>query len=152
MPRWAKVLLIIFVALVLLVVGVVAAGAYWWSQNKDALIAKGKAVVADGQEAGRNSDNQGCVDKSVERYKAEPGLTNGITTSIFMRSCLMLSKPTPGFCDEVPAPTEFIKAGQWELQECQNVGLGEDQFCRSLFQTKQRYCEMKKANAGRGTQ
>jgi hypothetical protein len=148
MPRWAKILIILVVLLVLAVGGVIGAGAFWWMRNKDALMARGKAVIEEGTEAGRKTDNQGCVDLSVTRYKTEPGIPNGISTSIFMQSCLEASKPTPGFCDDVPEPTEFIKTGQWQLQECQNVGLGEDQYCRNLFQAKQRFCVKKNAKSG----
>jgi len=141
MPGWAKALIIIVVLGLILVVGVVGAGVYWFSRNKDALLARGKEVVAEGEEAGRHTDNQGCVDKSITRYKAEPGFTNGISTSVFMQSCLQRSRPTPGFCDDVPKETEFIKSGQWQLAQCQNVGLGSDQYCRQLFQSVERFCE-----------
>jgi hypothetical protein len=140
MPTWAKALIIIVVVGLVLVVGVVGAGVYWWSNNKDALIARGKAVVAEGQEAGRHTDNQGCVDQSVTRYKAEPGFTSGITTGIFMQTCLQVSRPTPGFCDEVPKEIEFIKSGQWQLAQCEHVGLGSDQYCHQLFQGVERFC------------
>ena len=149
MPGWAKALIIVGVLLVLLVVGVIGAGVYWWSNNKDALIARGKAVVTEGQEAGRQTDNQGCVDQSVTRYKAEPGFTNGISSSIFMQSCLQMSRPTPGFCDEVPKETEFIKGGQWQLAQCQRVGLGSDQYCRQLFQTVERFCQQRTFSSNR---
>ena len=71
MPGWAKALIIVAILAVLLVVGVIAAGAYWWSHNKDALIARGKAQMEEGRDAGRTTDNQGCVDQSVLRYKAD---------------------------------------------------------------------------------
>jgi hypothetical protein len=141
MPGWAKALIIIVVLGLLLVIGVIGAGVYWFSRNKDALLARGKAVIEEGQEAGRHTDNQGCVDQSMTRYKAEPGFTSGISTSVFMQSCLQSSRPTPGFCDDVPKETEFIKSGQWQLAQCQNVGLGSDQYCRQLFQTVERFCE-----------
>jgi hypothetical protein len=140
MPGWAKALIIVGVLLVLLVVGVVGAGVYWWSHNRDALVAKGKVVVAEGEKAGRQTDNQGCVDQGISRYKAEPGFTNGISTSIFMQTCLQASRPTRGFCDDVPRETEFIKSGQWQLAQCQRVGLQSDQYCRQLFQTVERFC------------
>jgi len=147
MPGWAKALIIVAVLLVLLVVGVIGAGIYWWSNNKDALIGRAKAVVAEGQEAGRQTDNQGCVDQSVTRYKTEPGFSNGISTSIFMQSCLQASRPTPGFCDEVPKETEFIKSGQWQLAQCEHVGLRSDQYCRQLFQTVERFCDKRHLTA-----
>lgn len=141
MPGWAKALIIIAVLAVLLVVGVVVAGAYWWSRNKDTLIAKGKAVVTEGQDAGRNTDNQGCVDQSISRYKAEPGFSSAITTGIFMQSCLPVSRATSGFCDEVPKQTEFMKSGEWRIAQCEKVDLSSDQYCQQLFAPVQRFCE-----------
>ena len=141
MPRWAKALIIVGVLLVLLVVGVIGAGLYWWSSNKDALMARGKALIEEGEEAGRQTDNQGCVDQAITRYKADRGFTNGISSGIFMESCLRVSSPTPGFCDEVPRETEFIKSGKWQEAQCERVGLASDQYCRQLFQGVERFCD-----------
>ena len=141
MPRWAKALIIAGVLIILLVIGVIGAGVYWWSNNKDALMAKAKALVEEGQEAGRQTDNQGCVDQAITRYKADRGFTNGISSGIFMESCLRVSSPTPGFCDEVPHETEFIKSGKWQEAQCERVGLASDQYCRQLFQGVERFCD-----------
>jgi hypothetical protein len=141
MPRWAKALIIAGVLIVLLVIGVIGAGVYWWSNNKDALMAKAKALVEEGQEAGRQTDNQGCVDQAITRYKADRSFTNGISSGIFMESCLRVSSPTPGFCDEVPRETEFIKSGTWQEAQCERVGLASDQYCRQLFQGVERFCD-----------
>jgi hypothetical protein len=141
MPGWAKALIIVGVLIVLVVVGVLLAGVYWWSNNKDALMARGKALVEDGEKAGRQTDNKGCVDKAITRYKAEPGFTSAISSSIFMESCLRASRPTPGFCDEVPSETEFVKSAQWQLAQCEHVGLASDQYCRQLFQGVERFCD-----------
>ena len=88
MPGWLKALLIIVVVIIVLVVGVVIAGVYWISRNKDAWIARGKEVMTEGRDFGRQSDNQGCVDESISRYKKEPGLASTISNGIFMRGCL----------------------------------------------------------------
>ncbi|SRR6266480_3171525 len=141
MPGWAKALIIIGIVVVLLVVGVIAAGVYWWSHNKDALIARGKAKVTEGRNVGLTTDNQGCVDQSVARYKAEPGFTGTIAADLFMQACLEASKPTQGFCDEVPRETEFIKSSQWRLAQCKHVDLSSDQYCQQLFAPVQRFCE-----------
>lgn len=153
MPGWAKALIIVVIVLllgVLLVLGVIGAGVYWFSQNKDALIARGKAQIEEGRDAGRTTDNQGCVDKSVARYKAEPGFTSGIATSIFMQTCLQASSPTAGFCDEVPKETEFIKSGEWRVTQCQRVDLSSDQYCQQLFAPVQRFCEKPTLRSNRG--
>jgi len=140
MPGWAKALIIVGVLVVLIVVGAIVGGVYWWSNNKDALIARGKAVVEEGEETGRQTDNQGCVDQAITRYKSDPGFTGGISSGIFMDSCLRVSRPTPGFCDNVPRETEFIKSGQWQLSQCDRAGLASDQYCRQLFQGVERFC------------
>lgn len=141
MPGWLKVLLIVAIIVVLLIVGVVGAGVFWWVRNKDALMARAKEVVAEGQEVGKRSDNQGCVDEGVSRYKKEPGFTSAISNAIFMRTCLEASKPTPGFCDTVPRASEIMKSAEWQAEQCRRVDLATDSYCRQVFQPVQQYCE-----------
>ncbi len=141
MPGWAKALIITLVVMVLLVVGAIAAGIFWWSRNKDALIARGKAVVTEGKDAGSKSDNQGCVDQSISRYKKAPGFARSIEASIFMQTCLQISRPTPRFCDEVPKQTEFIKTAEWRVAQCRRVDLSSDNYCQHLFTPVQQFCE-----------
>ena len=144
MPGWAKALIIVLIVGLLMVVGAIAAGVYWWSHNKDALIARGKAQVTEGHNVGLTTDNQGCVDQSISRYKTDPGIAGVIAANLFMQTCLQASKPTPGFCDEVPRETEFVKSGQWRLAQCNRVDLSSDQYCQQLFAPVQRFCEKSK--------
>src|SRR5712691_3326002 len=141
MPGWLKALLIVLAFIIVLVVGVIGAGIYWVSRNKDAWIAKGKAVVTEGRDFGRNSDNQGCVDESISRYKKEPGFTSAISNSLFMQSCLDSSRPTPNFCTDVPKATEFVKSAQWRVDQCRRIDLSSDSYCQQLFQPVQEFCE-----------
>ena len=90
--------------------------------------------------APRNTDNQGCVDESISRYKKEPGFSNGISTGIFIRVCLDASRPIPNFCTDVPKPTDFIKAAQWRVEQCRRVDLAKDSYCQQLFQQVEDYC------------
>ena len=140
MPTWAKVLIIVGLVIVLGVIAVIAGGAYWWSRNKDSIIARGKTEITEGKELGRTTDNQGCVDQSLLRYKKEPGFTSVIATTIFMRSCLDVSRPTPGFCDDVPKQTEFTKSAQWRLAQCDTAGLKSDTYCQQLIGQVQEFC------------
>src|SRR5687768_4441343 len=140
MPTWAKILIIVGLVIVLGVIAVVAGAAFWWSRNKDTLIARGKAEISEGQTLGRTTDNQGCVDQSVLRYKNEPGFTNLLATTIYMRSCLDVSRATPGFCDEVPRPSEFTKSAQWRVAQCAKVNLSGDNYCQQLFAPVQDFC------------
>jgi hypothetical protein len=141
MPGWLKALLIVLAVIVVLVVGAIVAGVYYVSRNKDAWLAKGKAVMTEGKDFGRNSDNQGCVDESISRYKKEPGFTSAISNSLFMQACLDASRPTPNFCSDVPKATEFMKSAQWRVDQCRRIDLSSDSYCQQLFQPVQQFCE-----------
>src|SRR5258706_12852608 len=141
MPGWLKALLAVAIIVVLLVVGVVVGGVVWWSRNKDRLMGRAKEVMTEGREFGRNAGNQGCVDESISRYKKEPGFSSAVSTSIFSRACLDASRPTPGFCNDVPKPTEFVKSGQWRVEQCRKVDLSSDSYCQQIFQPVQEFCE-----------
>lgn len=141
MPGWLKALLIVAIIVVLLVVGVVVGGVVWWSRNKDKLVGRIKEVAAEGREFGRNTDNQGCVDETVSRYKKEPGFTAAISNSLFTRACLDASRPTPGFCSDVPKATEFMKSAEWRKAQCSRIDLSSDSYCPQMFQPVQEFCE-----------
>ena len=141
MPRWLKILLIVAIVVVVLILGVVGTGVVWWMKNKDALMARAKEVVAEGKEFGGRNDNQACVDEALSRYKKEPGLSSLMSNNFFLRACLDASKPTEGFCESVPGPTEIMKSADWQLEQCRRVDLGKDSYCRQLFQPVQQFCE-----------
>jgi hypothetical protein len=141
MPGWLKALLIVVIVVVVLVIGVVGAGVLYVMRNKDAWMARAKEVATEGKNYGNTTDNKGCVDEGVNRYKKDPGLTSVISNSVFMRTCLESSKPTAGFCDEVPKQMEFIKAAEWKLKQCRLNGLQGDSNCQNLFTPIQQFCE-----------
>jgi hypothetical protein len=141
MPGWLKALLIVIVAIFVLAIGVVAIAGFLIYRNKDTITAKAKEIATEAKNFGEQTDNQGCVDESISRYKAEPGFTKAISTSIFMRICLDNSRPTQGFCDDVPKQREFIKTGHWQIEQCRRVDLSRDSNCQSLFTPIQQFCE-----------
>lgn len=143
MRGWLKALLIVLGVLVILIVGAVIIGVVYVARNKDAWLAKGKEVMTEGADYGRNTDNKGCVEQSISRYKKEPGLGTSISTSLFTRACLNTSKPTPGFCSDVPGQTEFIKTAEWRITQCRVYDLSSDRNCQNLFTPVQQFCEEK---------
>ena len=141
MPGWLKTLLIVALVLVLLAAGVIGFGVFYVMRNKDAWMARAKEVATEGKSFGKTTDNQGCVNEGLSRYKKDPGLTSVISNSVFMPTCLEASKPTPGFCDEVPKQMEFMKAAEWKLKQCRLAGLQGDSNCQNLFTPVQQFCE-----------
>jgi hypothetical protein len=140
MPGWLKALLIIAIVGVMLVVGVIGAGYFWWVRNRDTFRTRGRETAAAGREFGRNSDNSGCVDETFSRYKKEPpGFFNAIYDGNFMRACLEVSRPTPGFCDNVPNGKAF-ELMTWRETECQRYNVPNDQKCGHLLMPEIMLC------------
>ena len=144
MPTWMKVLLVVGVLLVLLIVGAVVAVYFLARTYGPGLVETTKQSVAEGQEYGRRTDNEGCLNETVARQAQAEGLTDLIKNNVFMRACLEASRPTPGFCDGVPRRTEFMKAIAWQQQQCQRYGLSPEKQCGQLFNQVQQFCELRR--------
>ncbi len=141
MSTAGKVVIVISLCVLLLIIGVVGAGVYWWSQHgRQAVEAAGNAMK-EGTEAGKKTDNQGCVDQALSRYKKNQGFTGAISTNLFLLGCLDGSSPTPGFCDDVPRPNEIMKSASWQMQKCKDAGVPADPYFRQIFSGVQQYCE-----------
>jgi hypothetical protein len=150
MPGWLKALLIVAIVVVMLVVGVVADGVYLFTWGKDALIARSKAINTEGTDFGHQTDNQGCVAESVSRYKKEPGFTSSISTSIFLTDCLDASRPTRGFCAEVPNQRNYSRSPEWRIEQCRHFDLASDKYCPEFFGPVQQFCERTLKSSGPG--
>ena len=144
MPTWMKVLLVVGVLLVLLLVGVGVAAYFVARTYGPGLVEAGKQTYNEGVEYGRRSDNEGCLNEAVARHARAEGFTDMIKINVFMRACLEASRPTPGFCDDVPRQTEFMKAAGWQQRQCQRYGLSPEKQCGQLFQQVQQFCETRR--------
>lgn len=147
MPTWLKVLLIVGSLCVVLIVASVVAGVYLVKRYGPGMVEAGKQTMAEGEEHGRRTDNAGCLNEAVARHKRSDGFTSAIKTNLFLRSCLASSRPTQGFCDNVPRKTEFVKGAQWQLQQCNRYGLKTEYQCGQLFQQVQQFCEHRPGDA-----
>ena len=147
MPTWLKVVLIIGGLIVVLLIVTVFAGVYFVRKYGPEMVEAGKQTIAEGQEYGRRSDNEGCLNEAIARHNRSDGFTGMIKTNIFLRSCLESSRPTPGFCDTVPRQSEFLKSAQWQLEQCGRYNLKTEKQCGQLFQQVQQFCEHKRWGA-----
>lgn len=147
MSGFAKGMIITGIVLVLLVIAVIAGGIFWISQNSGPWLAKGKESIEEGQRFGRDADNAGCMTATLSRYKQERGFAAAITSQLFLSGCLPASRPTEGFCDNVPRPTDFFRVAEWQREQCEQAGMGGDKYCAQIFSPVQTYCERHRPRA-----
>ena len=145
MPGWLKAILIVAVVVILLLVGVVGAGVFWWMRNKDGLRTRARAIVTEGKDFGKTSDNQGCVDETVKRYKKDPGFLTAFANQGFLTGCLEASRPTIGFCEDIPLG-DLAKMGEWRESQCRRYDLRSGRDCQTLFMPVVMFCGDRKQN------
>ena len=141
MPTWLKIVLVIVGLFVVLAIVSVIGLFYVAKKYGPGLMEAGKHSMDEGKEYGRRTDNEGCVNESAARHAHASGISDMISNGIFMRACLDASRPTPGFCDDVPARFEFMKSARWQLDQCKHYGLSTESQCGQLFQQVQQFCE-----------
>ena len=148
MSTWMKVLLVVGGLLVVLVVGAVVVGYVVVSKYGPGLMEAGKQTFEEGVEYGRRTDNEGCLNEAAARQSHVEGFAGMVRNGVFMQACLENSRPTPGFCDDVPRQLEVLKGVTWQQQQCKRFGLKPEQQCGQLFQGVQRFCEERARRGG----
>lgn len=143
-----KVFLIVAAVLLVLGGGCVAAAVWWWSNNGSEFVARGQAVTEEGAQAGRNTDEEGCIRLARQRAAADASMTALVSHSFYLNGCLGQARETPGFCEGVPAETEFGATREWQQRQCP----GGDAGCQIVMQTKQQYCGGERSNRTFGQQ
>jgi hypothetical protein len=141
MPTWMKVMFIVGGLLVLLLVVTVVAGFYVARTYGPPLVETSKRSIEEGREFGQRTDNEGCVTEAVARRNRSDGFMGMVQSNLFLPACLEASRPTPGFCADVPHPTDFMKGMGWQFKQCKHYGLPPEKQCAQLFQIVQQFCE-----------
>ena len=131
--RW-KIFIAIVIGLVLLVSVVTGARVYWLVQHLD-------EYTDAGARFGKGKDNAACLQESLSRFKRDGSLGGALAARTFLESCLEVSRPTQGFCDDVPREAEIMKMITWIRNQCSQAGLASDGNCQKFFGRVQEYCE-----------
>ena len=143
MPGWLKGVIIAVILVVLLLVGVISAGYLWWARNRDSLRAGANQAIAEGRTFGGSNDNQGCLDEGFVRYKKQPGYFNALNYGQFIEACLQVSRPTLGFCDDVPVG-KMKEMATWRDLQCRHYDIPNDQKCFDLLVPEVMFCGSRK--------
>jgi hypothetical protein len=126
-----KIALIGCGAVVVLFIIVIVAGGVWFNRNKDVLA----GGAQEGARFGLVRDEAACFQEAQRRAAAATTMAQTVGVGPFMRSCLEYSKPTAGFCDNVPPPTSIGRTAAWQSERC-----GDNGYCKSIIQVVQTYC------------
>lgn len=122
-------------ALVALVVLAGIAMTFWVRNNADELQAGGSVAAREGARFGLRADEAGCFAEGKRRANEAEGISGAFSAGGFMRSCLEFSKPTAGFCANVPPPTAIRRSIAWQQERCAG-----DAGCSGVIGIIQNYC------------
>ena len=143
MSKNMKIVVIILGSVLLLCTGIAGAGFYWFSTSGKDLLKQVKSgtekAMQEGKELGKTSDKNACVAESIQRLEVDKSFTSAFSVTLFMNACLDNAKPTPGFCDGVPAQSEIIKSSEWIAKKCKEQGVS-GQGCQQLMQVVIGHC------------
>jgi hypothetical protein len=73
-----------------------------------------RAARQAGESLGRSTTDEACLTETLARGVAcRDDVHCEAQSTAFLRGCLAASRPTAGFCDGVPSPSELLPAGTW---------------------------------------
>jgi hypothetical protein len=132
--------LVTILAILLLFGGLIAAGSwFWWSNYGEDFLQQTISAQNDGEEFGKRADNQACVTEAFAQIEKCDGVSCEVSVNVFLSSCLPESRPSPGFCDDVPSMTDFVATAKWRMASCLEEFRAMES-CQQIHGTIQEYC------------
>jgi hypothetical protein len=141
MTKTTQIFLILFGSILVLGIGLVGAGVYWFKAHGAEMLASMSAADSAGRQFGVSTDNQGCITDALAPGKQTISITEVIRSTAYLHGCLEASRVTPGFCDSVPSPTAFTKSISWTQAQCAKVA-AQNPFCSQIMGNVQRFCHL----------
>lgn len=127
------------VVLVIMVIGVVAAG-FFISRAFSGLREQGQVVMADAQAYGRGRGSSECIEEGFRRLAECDGIVCQGTNQAWLQSCLDVSNRDPALCDGVPREEEIRASVDWRIRVCRERNAADPQSCAQLMGSVQRVC------------
>jgi len=96
----------------------------------------GDTAEAEGVEFGRHTDQQGCQNEALRRFRSARKAENPITSQaavLFINGCFQTCRDTAGFCRNAPQEDSFLTVRKWAQERCRLEDAWGDDACRSLF-------------------
>jgi hypothetical protein len=142
MTATAKVLIGVGAGLVLLGIVVIVGGYFVIMHFGSRMAEKIEPAKAEGVQYGRFVEQQGCIDKGLERARSTGAMsiTDGLANAEFVQECLKAARPTKDFCVGVPSFFS-LDANNWTVEQCRKVGMDELKTgCIHVFKGKHEFC------------
>ena len=113
----------------------------WWRSNSPGLMDGVKTTYTEGRKAGESLNENGCLDRALERSKVRENraLGEAMKTQLGLSACLTTSKLNPEFCKSVPTMDNPFTAGMWTAKICKQQE-NTDPNCGGLMQEVVNYC------------
>jgi hypothetical protein len=142
---WWKILLAVLgVGALLFAIGI-GALIWWFSANKDRLVAIGKESSEQATAFAATHDQNECVDEGLRKTEACDGIMCEAGAKIFVEHCLPRATPSPHFCDGVPSAGEIMPTVRWIQSECEKRAHVQDpQKCSRLLQAVPPACQQQR--------
>lgn len=146
MGKTAKIILaIVGVFILACLVGSVVLARYG-KQKFGEIVQEAQRQTAEARTWARAHSQGDCMNEGLSRVQACPSLQCQIAVQTFTSTCLTAASPTPGLCEGVPSPQDFMGTSQWINTRCSafngpNSVPGEPSMrCRNLLPVLQRHC------------
>lgn len=150
MPGWLKGILIALGLVAVLIVAGLVTGYVWISRHAGEMKQASAAAGADGRTFGATTDNAGCLKSASERAKSDTSsmITRAIAIGEYVGKCLEASRPTPNFCEGIPAFDPLHSRGTWMTQRCETYAI-DVRYCTLAMQRVQFFCHPRDRDTNR---
>lgn len=145
MGKTAKIVLGVLGFFVLAcVVGAVLLGRFA-KQKLGGLVEETQRATTEARAFARAHSQGECMNEGLRRARGCTGFQCQVATQSFTSTCLSAATPTPGICDGVPHPQDFMSSSRWLSSRCPVTGPTSvpDQAslaCRNVVPALQGYC------------
>lgn len=152
MGKTAKIVLgVIGVFVLACVVGAVLLGRFA-KQKIGGIVEETQRATAEARTFARTHQQGDCMDEGMRRARGCAAFQCMVATQNFTAICLSAAAATPGICDGVPHPQDFMSSSRWINSRCPVTGptSAPDQAslaCRNVVPALQAHCARQSAAA-----
>lgn len=151
MTKSTKYILIICICIFITCSGTVGLVFFWIRTSGQRIYNEinetAKSSANEGTAFGRTTDENGCLLEAVNRLNIENSISDKAKIHLFLAYCIRTSKPSAGFCSNIPARTAIIDTAKWAQKRCNDIG-SKNEDCVEIMSTVQRVCTEESVKSG----